>query len=199
MEKLNFYTADLEYVASLKEAELNKRGFSRVPDFDYPPPHKPNFLCGVVLQINGLDYYVPVTSFKKSMPDNFVIRADNGNIVGSLRFNYMFPIPKELVTERRIDTEQDRAYRALLAQERQYCIKNQDTIRKLAKRTYKKVLLGQNQRLAFNSCDFLLLEEICRSYIKNRKPSLQERINGAKARTPSASSPASKPKSLDGR
>ena len=43
MDKLNFYTVDLEY------------GENR----------KPKFLCGVVLQVNNVDYYVPVTSYKQ--------------------------------------------------------------------------------------------------------------------------------------
>ena len=76
------------------------------------------------MRIKDIDCYVPVTSYKLQKPDNFLIRASNGQVVSSLRFNYMFPIPKELVTERTIANEQDRAYRALLSQELRYCIKN---------------------------------------------------------------------------
>ena len=50
MDKLNFYTVDLPYVTYLKNAELEKRGFSRVPNMDYGVQRKPKFLCGVVLQ-----------------------------------------------------------------------------------------------------------------------------------------------------
>lgn len=77
------------------------------------------------MQVNNIDYYVPVTSYTQQKPDNFLIRADNGQVASSLRFNYMFPIPKELVAERTIAGEPDRAYRALLAQELKYCINNQ--------------------------------------------------------------------------
>jgi len=87
---------------------------------------------------------VPVTSYKQQKPDNFLIVADNGQTVSSLRFNYMFPIPKEAIAIRVISDEPDRAYRALLAQELRYCIKNQDTIQLLAERTYKRVLLGKD-------------------------------------------------------
>ena len=164
MNKLNFYIVDLDYVKYLKNAEIEKRGFSRIPDMDYGNQRKPKFLCGIVLQVNGTDYYVPVTSYKQQKPDNFLIYARNGQVVSSLRFNYMFPVPIDLVAERPIATEPDRAYRALLAQELQYCIQNQEQIQHLAERTYKRVLLGKNPGLLVNSCDFLLLEEKCKDY-----------------------------------
>ena len=183
MENLNFYTVDLDYVTFLKKSEKSKRGFSRIPDMDYGDLRKPKFLCGIVLQINEQNYYVPVTSYKEQKPDNFLIRAADGQVVSSLRFNYMFPVPSDLVTERRIDTEPDRAYRALLAQELRYCIKNQDQIRKLAERTYKRVLLGKNPGLVANSCDFSLLEYCCVTYERSKKPSLMERIRSAENKT----------------
>ena len=164
MDKLNFYTVDLSYVNYLKNAETQKRGFSRVPNMDYGNSRKPKFLCGVVLQINTMNYFVPVTSYKQQKPDNFLIYASNGQIVSSLRFNYMFPVPLTLVKERRISNEPNLAYRALLSQELQYCIKNQETIRSLAERTYKRVLLGKDPGLVVNSCDFKLLEEKYREY-----------------------------------
>lgn len=185
MEHLNFYTVDLEYVSFLKDAEIKKRGFSRVPNMEYGKSRKQKFLCGIVLKIHDQDYYVPVTSYKEKKPDNFLIRATNGEIVSSLRFNYMFPVPKDLIVERKIASEPDRAYRALLAQELRYCIDNEDEIRRLAERTYKRVLLGKNPGLVANSCDFLLLEEQCLLYMKSKKPDLNDLINDAKEKQPS--------------
>jgi protein AbiQ len=164
MDKLNFYTADTDYVQYLQKAEQEKRGFSRVPNMVYSEKYKPKFLCGIVLQVNDIDYYVPVTSYRQQKPDNFLIAADNGQVVSSLRFNYMFPIPKERVAVRVIADESDRAYRALLAQELRYCIKNQEAIQRLAERTYKRVLLGKDPGLVVNSCDFRLLEQKCLEY-----------------------------------
>lgn len=167
MKKLNFYTVDLSYVDYLKDAECKRRGFTRVPNMAYGDKRKQKFLCGVVLQVGGKDYYVPVTSYTQQKPDNFLIRAANGQVTSSLRFNYMFPVPKELIAERTIANEPDRAYRALLTQELQYCIKNQETICRLAERTYKRVLLGKNPGLIQNSCDFKLLESACASYTQD--------------------------------
>lgn len=166
MEKLNFYTVDLAYVNYLKATELQVRGFSRVPNMEYGKQRKPKFLCGVVLHIHEQDYYVPVTSYKEQKPDNFLIRTRNGEVVSSLRFNYMFPVPAQLLAERNISSEPDRAYRTLLAQELQYCIKNQETICGMAERTYKRVRLGKNPGLVANSCDFQLLEKAYTAYVK---------------------------------
>lgn len=196
MDKLNFFIVDLNYISYLKQAEQGIRGFSRIPNMNYGNNHKPKFLCGVILQMNGLDYYVPVSSYKTQKPDNFLIRADNGQVVGSLRFNYMFPIPAGCVTERTIATEPDQAYRSLLAQELKYCNKNRETIQKLANRTYKRVLLGKDPGLLVNSCAFKLLEEKCAVYAHNqqifnefksretatKKESLQDKINAAEKR-----------------
>ena len=167
MDKLNFYTVDADYVLHLQKSERDKRGFSRVPNMVYNEKYKQKFLCGIVLRINDVDYYVPVTSYKQQKPDNFLIIANNGQVVSSLRFNYMFPIPKGLVAVRVIDDEQDQAYRALLAQELRYCIINQSTIQKLAERTYKRVLLGKDLGLVANSCDFLFMEQKCVEYEEN--------------------------------
>ncbi len=169
MDKLNFYTIDLSYVNYLKNVEREKRGFSRVPDMDYGDQRKPKFLCGVILQVNSMNYYVPVTSYKQQKPDNFLIKVTNGQVVSSLRFNYMFPVPDQLISVRIIADEPDRAYRALLSQELRYCIKNQETIQHLAERTYRRVLLGKNPGLVANSCDFELLEQAYSFYIQKEK------------------------------
>ena len=164
MNKLDFYCVDSEYVKYLKKAEEAKRGFSRVPNMAYGPQQKPKFLCGVVLRINDMDYYAPVTSYKQKKPDNFLIHAANGRVVASLRFNYMFPVPAGLVSQRKIDEEPDPKYRALLSQELRYCIKNQAVIQSCGERTYRRVLLGKDPGLVVNSCDFLLLERACLAY-----------------------------------
>ena len=161
MDKLNFYAVNADYVLHLQKEEQDKRGFTRVPNMVYSEKYKQKFLCGIVLQVNDVDYYVPVTSYKQQKPDNFLIVADNGQVVSSLRFNYMFPIPKGFVAVRVIDDEQDRSYRALLAQGLRYCIKNQAVIQKLAERTYKRALFRKDLGLVANSRDFLMLEKKC--------------------------------------
>lgn len=182
MDNLNFYTIPNHYVTYLQGEEIAKRGFTRIPDMNYGKNRKPKFLCGVVLEINNVNYFVPVSSYKQQKPDNFLICDKNGKVVSSLRFNYMFPVPLNIVKERRIDTEQDLKYKALLSQELKYCIDNQEDIRRLASRTHKRVKLGKNQTLINNSCDFTLLEQKSLEYSKtqNKNQSLTAKINTAK-------------------
>lgn len=63
-----------------KKSRTGKTGISRVPNMEYGNLRKPKFLCGIVLQVNNIDYYVPVTSYTQQKPDNFLIRADNGQV-----------------------------------------------------------------------------------------------------------------------
>lgn len=184
MSKLNFFTVDSAYVDFLQRAEIDVRGFSRIPNLSYSEKHKPKFLCGVVLQINNASYYVPVSSFKEKRADNFLIRARNNKVVGSLRFNYMFPIPESLVAVRRIDIEPDPAYRALIAQELRYCKKNETLILTLAEKTYRKVRNRTDPHLCRNSCDFTLLEQKCAEYIP-----LKDRISLAQSEATQTLSP----------
>lgn len=167
MDNLNFFLVDGNYVEYLREEEKRARGFTRVPDMNYGKQRKEKFLCGVVLQIKQLEYYVPVSSYKIQKPDNFLILASSGTPTSSLRFNYMFPVPNGLLKVRSIKNEPDEKYRTLLHQELSFCIKNQDKIRKLAERTYKRVLLGKDVGLVVNSCDFALLEAKCADYTKD--------------------------------
>lgn len=167
MDKLKFYIVPNSYVDYLQKAEIQKRGFSRVPNLDYGENRKQKFVCGIVLNINNINYFAPITSYKDKKPDNFLILNSNGDkVVSSLRFNYMFPVPMEILTLYSFKTISDAKYRTLVQQEYRYCVDNQEDIRKSAYRTYKRVLLGKDKGLVHNSCDFLLLEEKCQEYIQ---------------------------------
>lgn len=49
------------------------------------------------MQINGMNYCVSVSSFDKKQEANILIRVpgDKKEVKGSLRFNYMVPVPDE--------------------------------------------------------------------------------------------------------
>ena len=86
--KLSFYYVDQGYIEYLKEKEIEYRGFTTVPNLNYA--NKTKFVYGVVMQIDELNYFVPVTSYNKSKEDNIVIKVTEHKIiksVGSLRFN----------------------------------------------------------------------------------------------------------------
>lgn len=169
---LSFYDIDKDYVRYLQEGEKKERGFTRVPDVEYPGK-LPKFTCGVVLDIRGYKYYVPVSSYKISQPDNILIDISTeryNKVKGSLRFNYMFPVPDNCIKERIIATDPNKR---LLNLEWNFCNSNEGHIRNKARQTYSKVVNKVNINIVNNSCDFLLLEKLCISY--NIKRSYQSK------------------------
>ena len=173
---LSFYDVDREYVDYLKQAEIKERGFSCVPDVEYDGKRK--FLCGVVLEVNEHKYYVPVTSYKTKQSENILIiigKDKHKNVKGSLRFNYMFPVPESCITERIIKNEPDSSRRIFLNAQLRFCINNAKIILNHAKRTYLIVTRELNEGLLSNSCMFKLLENACADYkaclrAKSEKP-----------------------------
>ena len=162
MDKLNFYDVDNEYIQYLKNIEIKTRGFTCVPDIIYLNEKK--FLCGVVLEINNFKYYVPVTSYKKKQSENVLIefpKDKTDKIKGSLRFNFMFPVPDNMIKPRIIKSEIDEKRRIFLYEQLKFCNKNYDIIIRQAKRTYTIITKKLNLNLLKNSCDFKLLEEAC--------------------------------------
>ena len=51
------------------------------------------------MEVNGINYYVSVSSFSKKQEANILIRVpgDEEEVKGSLRFNYMVPVPEECI------------------------------------------------------------------------------------------------------
>lgn len=162
---LSLYYVDKDYIKYLQKVEEDARGFTHVPNMEYKD-RNPKFICGVVLEIRGFQYYVPVTSYKIQQRDNILIRAESDRInpvKGSLRFNYMFPAPQVCITELIIAEEEDVKRRNLLNKELNFILENETKIINKARQTYSKVINKVNENIVRNSCDFKLLE---RAYIK---------------------------------
>ena len=80
---------------------------------------------------------------------------------GSLRFNYMIPVPKDCLNYfdfRSSEIASDR--RSLIEKEFRFCKSNMEKIQRQAKRTYYRVINGVDEELVRNSCSFLLLEKM---------------------------------------
>ena len=153
-----------EYVNHLRNFESSIRGISHVPFVDYESHNrKGKFFCGVVLEINGFQYYVPVSS-KTNNHQNAFFLYDKNKRIASLRFDFMFPVPDKLITEIKITNEPDNHYRAPLQKELQICRIYTSVIRDKALETYTKRTLGDKSRGSEKSCDFRLLEGACSIY-----------------------------------
>ena len=84
---MDFYRINEEYNKFLQRYEKEKRGVTKVPNIRYTDRNK--FAFGAVMQVNGMNYYVSVSSFDKKQEANILIRVpgDEKEVKGSLRFN----------------------------------------------------------------------------------------------------------------
>lgn len=165
---LSLYYVDKRYIDYLQKIEKASRGYTHVPNMEYGNREQ-KFICGVVLELRGFQYYVPVTSYSKKQPDNILIEVLSDRIKpvkGSLRFNYMFPAPKECITELIIANEPDSKRKNLLNKELKFILANEKKIMNKARQTYSKVANKVNDSIIRNSCDFGLLEDACNNYMK---------------------------------
>lgn len=176
MNSLNFYNVDAAYVNYLRVAEQSSRGFSHVPFVDYEMNNrKQKFFCGVVVQINDMSYYVPVSS-NTAPRDHTYYLYDGPHIISSLRFDFMFPVPSSLITTKVISNEPDVNYQSLLRKELLACRKNESFIREYALRTYIDVLSPTQENEVDTrsySCNFRILEAACQQYCKEHHLSLE--------------------------
>lgn len=153
---LSFYFIDKKYADYLRDFE------AKVPNTDYDTHRK--FVCGVVLQVNGVKYYAPISHDTTKRQTSLLI-YDKGKAISSIKFCFMIPVIDSAITRMNFKAiEQiDYKYANLLRTEYKYCLKIQDKIKEKALSVYK---IGCNKNHAQNShcCDFKLLEEICKKY-----------------------------------
>jgi protein AbiQ len=164
---MDFYIVDEDYISYLQDYERKHRnGITRVPNVRYADRNK--FSFGAVLTINDISYYVAVSSFKTKQEANILIYIpeDKEKIKGSLRFNFMIPIPQKCLKRLVIKDIKDIKYRLLVNKEYNFCMANKERIEKKAKKIYNMVIENKKQKLTDNSCDFILLEKAYKNYFK---------------------------------
>jgi hypothetical protein len=76
---------DADYITYLLKFD------SRVPKVDYSAAGAyEKFLCGIVLNIHGHDYFAPISSFRTPQRTNIIIKDVNGKDVSSIRFSFIY-------------------------------------------------------------------------------------------------------------
>ena len=126
------------------------------------------FVFGAVLLINDIQYFVPVTSYSKPQQDLILLRdKKNNKVLGSIRFNYMIPVPANCLHKLNIADLPTVQSKAHASKELAFCRRNRDRIYKTAKNTYMRVKSGRYPELTKNSCDFELLEKAYNEYYNN--------------------------------
>lgn len=149
------------------------------PDYiDYLTPHAPHLFhnkqkgqqnerkyIGIVLHINHMDYFAPLSSFKdkhRRMKEGLdFIKIKNHAVIN---LNNMFPVPQGYYTYVNISKERNPQYKALLLAEYR-CIKSiQEKIKKNAATLYQLKVKGEVSALTKRCNNFLQLEEMCKKY-----------------------------------
>ena len=98
---------------------------------------------GIVLSINGIDYYVPLESPKPNHVNikggGPVMKLDDGRL-GLMGFNNMIPVIPSCLIKFDIQSIENENYKMLLLNQLNYCNKNRDLILQRAESTYRKAL-----------------------------------------------------------
>lgn len=163
MGYLKFYHIKEEYIAYLHWADRRVQ-FNKGERRPY---------VGVVLKVNGQNYYVPLESPKPNHANirsgGPILKLDEGRL-GIMGFNNMVPVKQGQLIDFDIAAETDKEYQTLLLKQLHYCTKNKDIIEHRAINTYAKQVSGKNPFYEKVCCDFRKLEAACRRYNPNRKP-----------------------------
>lgn len=152
MEKLFFYDINKDYIKYLKLFD------SKIPNISYEKRDK--FICGVVLNVNSCDYYVPVSSYNKKQRTNFIIKNERGIPISSLRFSFMFPVSEKDLKVKEFN-DKDQNYVRFMQQEFRYINlkENFSKIKSIAQDVYITRIKNKNPFYKKICCDFSLLEE----------------------------------------
>lgn len=121
---------------------------------------------GIVLEINGMKYFAPLSSYKdkhKKMRETVdFIKIKKYAVIN---LNNMIPVPADQIIELDINKEKDLNYRYLLQAESREVNRQKSRIRKNAEIVYSHKLHNGNMTvLAKRTNDFVLLEKLCKKF-----------------------------------
>lgn len=132
---------------------------------------------GIVLDINGIKYYAPLSSPKNKhahMNNGKDFRKIHQGVYGVINFNNMIPVPMSTVTEINFLSVADEKYRRLLQNQYRCIMQDKQNIESVANNLYSLYMSDEN-RLSTNDkqikqrcCNFALLEEKCKEYEQSR-------------------------------
>ena len=137
---------------------------------------------GIVLTINELNYYIPMSSPKSSDYKNNEIRKSIIPIIriisneevnnipvlkGTLRISNMIPVPSSELILYEPKKEKDKNYKILVEKELEFISKNEEMIRKYAMILYKQKINNYDVSYIKNVVNFKLLEKKCKEYKPN--------------------------------
>ena len=170
---MKLYSVSDEYIRYLRQFE------TRVYDNKEKIRTNTRKYLGIVLNINNFNYYVPMSSPKKSDYKNNQIRKsvipiirivsqeeiDNvPKLKGTLRISNMIPVPESELRLYELKLEKNKNYKILIEKELEFITKNENMIKKFAKILYNQKVNNYNVSYIRNVVDFKLLEQKCFEY-----------------------------------
>lgn len=167
MSRLSFYVVDAAYCDFLRKTD------KCVPYTMDKKANRP--FVGILLQVNGTDYYAPLSSPKPkhtSMKNQVDFIKIDGGQYGVINLNNMIPIHNNSVTIvnptiQHGDSSTDIAYKNLLANQLTWCNAHKADILSKAQRLYDIIAKGKAyQQLIDKCCNFVLDEKKLQEYSK---------------------------------
>ena len=181
MEELKIYSVSDEYISYLREHNSNV--YSNKVD---NRTHTRKYV-GVVIEISGYNYYIPMSSpkdsdyqtageskvIKKSIVPivRMIVKNSAGvkELKGTLRISHMIPVPESELELYDLDNEPDTEYKDLVQNEIIFIRKNKEKIVGNAKLLYKQKKEGDiTAGYVKSTLDYTELEILCDSYLKEK-------------------------------
>lgn len=170
---MKFYYVNSDYVQYLKQTDPK----NVQNNYENAANKKP--YVGIVLSVNGKDYFAPLSSdknqkyknIKESNPTVYKIITHNNNYLGVIKLNNMIPVKKtELnqITKESI-SEKDSKYQKLLNTQRVVINSNTDKIQQKAELLYRLVVEQKNDFYSQVAAKFSQLEKACDNYENHKK------------------------------
>lgn len=160
---MRFYHISDDYIAYLKNYDY------RVSD----NKHERRPYVGIVISINGFDYFAPFTSPKDKhmrMKNGRDFRKIDGGRLGAINFNNMIPVPSAALLAFDINCEPDMSYRRLLQNQYQAITKDRINIENTATRLHELLTKDESLLTSYECtikercCDLGQLEQACLVY-----------------------------------
>lgn len=173
MDKLKLYTVDDNYMKYLFQFD------DRVRYWESPNYKRDRKYVGVVLTINGFEYFAPLSSpketdyfyskgvkqIRKSIIPIIRLVTDKGELLCKIKLSNMIPVRQDCLELYDVDNEPDRKYKDLILEEIICIRKSKDEIIKNARVLYNQKVKGyQNIKYLDSTIDFKLLEEASLKY-----------------------------------
>ena len=152
---IKFYDIDENFIDFLQSID------HQVPDVKYSNRNK--FFCGIVLEIDGIKYIAPVSSFKEPQSTNLIIYNKKNEKLSSIRFCFMIPVLDSVIHVKNFKSPENLDRAELLSKELTFCKQNIDKIYKKAKYVYS-IGINSNHKLNYTCCNFKKLEAALSKY-----------------------------------